>query len=211
VERSGELVGCAFRTPPYKAGLTRMPAAAAAAVADDLRQLFDVLPAIMGPRESAGAFAARWLDREAPDPGLGMGIFQLTEVTPPPRPAAGVMRPAGAADLPLTAAWMEAFGIDADIPIGGEPENGDAVSMAVATGPTANGIRIGFVYTPPERRGHGYASVLVGALSQAMLDRGRRFCFLYTDLANPTSNAIYQRLGYRPVCEVFDFPLAPPE
>jgi predicted GNAT family acetyltransferase len=57
------------------------------------------------------------------------------------------------------------------------------------------------VYTPPELRGRGYASALVAALSEQMVERGRRFCFLYTDLANPTANAIYVRIGYEQVAE----------
>lgn len=223
IEQDARIVGCAFRTPPYKAGLTAMPEAAAVAAAEDLRDLFDRLPAIMGPRGPAAAFAAHWLGRpEPPEPALAMRIFELTDVTMPSLPAPGSIREGTLEDLPVTSEWIEAFGIDADIPIGGEPEfvarhftragelylwmrDGQPVSMAVATGPTAHGIRIGFVYTPPALRGHGYASVLVGQLSQRMLDAGRRFCFLYTDQANPTSNAIYHRLGYRPVCDVFDF------
>jgi predicted GNAT family acetyltransferase len=223
IERGQRIVGCAFRTPPYKAGLTGMPAEAAIAAAADLRDLFDELPAIMGPREPAAAFAAHWLGRPTPpDPSLAMRVFELTEVTPPPNPAPGELRLATPDDLSTATRWIEAFGIEADIPIGGDPDfvarhfvdsrelylwrdAGDDLCMAVATGPTEHGIRIGFVYTPPERRGRGYASVLVSELSQRMLDAGRAFCFLYTDLANPTSNAIYQRLGYRPVADVFDF------
>ena len=69
-------------------------------------------------------------------------------------------------------------------------------------GRDANGIRIGAVYTPPELRQRGYASALVAAVSQAELDRGRRWCFLFTDLANPTSNRIYQAIGYRPTRDI---------
>ncbi|OGO56238.1 MAG: hypothetical protein A2Z32_12645 [Chloroflexi bacterium RBG_16_69_14] len=76
------------------------------------------------------------------------------------------------------------------------------VSMTGVGGPTPNGIRIGPVYTPPAVRGRGYASALVAAVSQAELDAGRRFCFLFTDLANPTSNHIYQAIGYEPVRDV---------
>ena len=72
-------------------------------------------------------------------------------------------------------------------------------SVTGVGGETPSGIRIGPVYTPPPDRGQGYASALVAAVSQAQLDAGRRFCFLYTDLANPTSNRIYQAIGYRPV------------
>ena len=84
-------------------------------------------------------------------------------------------------------------------------EDQGTVSMAAGMSETPNGIRVGFVYTPPEARRHGYASACVSALSQHYLDHGRQFCFLYTDLANPTSNAIYQRIGYQPVCDVEDY------
>ena len=73
------------------------------------------------------------------------------------------------------------------------------VSMCQTTGATPHGIRIGAVYTPPELRRRGYASALVAAVSKAELDRGRHWCFLFTDLANPTSNRIYQAIGYRPI------------
>ncbi|MDP8927425.1 MAG: GNAT family N-acetyltransferase, partial [Actinomycetota bacterium] len=71
-----------------------------------------------------------------------------------------------------------------------------------ATGPTPNGIRVGPVYTPPDLRNRGYASALVASLTQRELDAGRSFCFLYTDLANSTSNKIYQRIGYEPVTDI---------
>ena len=74
--------------------------------------------------------------------------------------------------------------------------------MCGVGGPTPNGIRIGPVYTPPEFRGRGYASACVAAASQLQLDAGRRFCFLFADLSNPTSNHIYQEIGYEPVGDV---------
>ena len=80
-------------------------------------------------------------------------------------------------------------------------EDDGPVSLAGYGGETPHGIRVGPVYTPPEHRGRGYATALVAALSAARLAEGRRFCFLHTDLANPTSNAIYERIGYERVCE----------
>jgi predicted GNAT family acetyltransferase len=71
------------------------------------------------------------------------------------------------------------------------------------------GARIGPVYTPPELRGNGYATALVAAASQEQLDAGEPACFLGTDLANPTSNAIYQRIGYEWVCEAIDLRFEP--
>lgn len=79
------------------------------------------------------------------------------------------------------------------------------VAMSGHTGPTPNGIRIGPVYTSPEARGNGYASRLVAAESQWLLDNGRRFCFLYTDLENPTSNSIYERIGFRKTAESAEY------
>jgi predicted GNAT family acetyltransferase len=80
--------------------------------------------------------------------------------------------------------------------------NGQPVSMVGYAGPTPNGIRIGAVYTPPEHRNRGYASALTAALSEYLLEQGYKFCFLFTDLLNPTSNHIYQQIGYTAVCDV---------
>jgi hypothetical protein len=73
-------------------------------------------------------------------------------------------------------------------------------------GPT-NGATVSVVYTPARNRRHGYASACVAALSQSLLDDGYRFCTLYTDLSNPTSNKIYQNVGYRPIedCTMITF------
>ena len=149
--------------------------------------------------------------------------------SPEPLPAApGSARVATADDLDLLLRWWIAFGdevlheggpgrADAEknvrhklvSPTGGFllcEDAGEVVSLAGWGGPTPNGIRVGPVYTPPELRGRGYATALTAELSRRLLDGllfegGRRFCFLYTDLANPTSNAIYERIGYRRVAE----------
>ena len=81
-------------------------------------------------------------------------------------------------------------------------DDGGPVSVAAAGGPTPNGVRIGPVYTPPAMRGRGYGSAVTAAASQAQIDHGRRFVFLFTDLSNPTSNKIYQAIGFRPVIDI---------
>jgi predicted GNAT family acetyltransferase len=81
-------------------------------------------------------------------------------------------------------------------------DDGVPVSMTGVGARTPNGVRIGPVYTPPARRGRGYASNLVAAASQAELDAGTRAIFLFTDLANPTSNHIYQAIGFEPVTDI---------
>ena len=82
--------------------------------------------------------------------------------------------------------------------------------MAAAMGKSENGIRVGYVFTPPNCRRRGYATTLVAALSQQLLSGTCKFCCLYTDLANPTSNAIYARIGYRPVCDLVYVDILPP-
>lgn len=222
VVRDGErLVGCAFRTPPYKLGLTRMPAPAAAAVAGDAAALFPSLPAVMGPPEAAMAFAEAWCARHGTvaRPGMLQGIYELTAVRAPGRRPAGCMRIARPDELALLTQWAADFAAEAAVAIGDPAraaahfidrseahvwDDGGARCMAVAAGATPTGIRIGFVYTPPTARGRGYATALVADLSTAQLRAGRRACFLYTDLANPTSNGIYERIGYRRVAEVIE-------
>src|SRR5690606_3932191 len=85
-----------------------------------------------------------------------------------------------------------------------------ARTLAGYSGRTPGGVRIGYVYTPPEWRGRGYASACVTTLSRRALAGGARFCCLYTDLSNPTSNAIYRRIGYEPVCDAIDIRFEPP-
>jgi predicted GNAT family acetyltransferase len=72
-------------------------------------------------------------------------------------------------------------------------------AMAAWGRPTTRGVSVNAVYTPPPHRGRGFATALVAALSRKLLAEGRSFCALFTDLANPTSNAVYARIGYRPV------------
>ena len=77
--------------------------------------------------------------------------------------------------------------------------------MAACIGATPKGIRIGGVYTPPDERRRGYATALVAEVSRIKLAEGKALCFLFTDLANPTSNSIYQKIGYRPVCDFAEY------
>lgn len=226
VESDDSVIGCVVRTPPYKALLTDLPPEAGPAVADLLVDWYDEIPAMFGPRASAEAVADAWTARRGGTLQLGMpqGLYRLDAVHPPTG-VSGRMRLATAADIELVVRWGEGFGRDTGIPFppGADPilrwiehevlfvweDDGEPVSVAVAHGRTEQGVRIGYVYSPPERRGKGYASALVAALSQAMLDAGFDFCVLYTDLTNPTSNAIYQRVGYRIIAELIDVDLVP--
>ena len=134
-------------------------------------------------------------------------------MTAPARPAPGRLRPARESEAGTLTPWVgdmlsligdsrEAADLTRERIRGGNLfvwEDGGPVSMAGWTGKTPNGVRVNFVYTPAPRRGRGYATAAVAALSQHLLDQGNRYVCLYTDLANPTSNAIYHRIGYRPI------------
>jgi predicted GNAT family acetyltransferase len=76
--------------------------------------------------------------------------------------------------------------------------------MAGFSRPTKTGVSVSSVYTPPAFRKRGYASALVASLSALALENGKKFCTLYTDLSNPTSNSIYQKIGYDVVADVVD-------
>ena len=219
------VVAAALRTPPYNLVLSMVDDLNAV---DSLAEALvaEPLPGVSGPREVAARFAGDWTARTGRRVRRSMAerIFRLTAVREP-RPAQGRMRPAERADRALLIAWIEAFtqealgksedaeaGVDRWLARGARSiwlwEHGDVrVSLCSAGGETRNGIRIGPVYTPPEHRGQGYATNLVARVSQLQLDAGRRFVTLFTDLANPTSNHIYQEIGYEAVTdfEVFDF------
>jgi GNAT superfamily N-acetyltransferase len=227
VEHGDEVVGAVFRTPPYKAGVTRMPVAAASAVAGALATRYRELPALFGPVDEALAVGAAWAELRGVEArrGLPQRMYRLDEVVLPTG-VPGSMRLAVEGDLPTVHRWADGFAEDAGGAFATPPRTrvgwvsgsgaflwedaGTPVSMAVASGRTDHGVRIGYVYTPPERRGRGFASALVAALSRRQLDEGARFCVLYTDLTNPTSNAIYPRIGYRPLMDLVDVDFVQP-
>ncbi|MEE2844916.1 MAG: GNAT family N-acetyltransferase [Gemmatimonadota bacterium] len=220
VEQDGDLVGCVIRTPPHKLLITSMPPEAAPDIVGPVAELYDEIPAVLGPADSAVAVASAWtaLKGGGWETGMQQRIYRLDQVEPV-RPVPGAMRLATMDDLELLTDWGTGFARDAGhgFLLAWEQVNRmlerqdphiwqdeSPASMAVAQGATPNGCRVGYVYTPPELRGRGYASALIARLSQRMLDSGMTFCVLYTDLGNPTPNAIYQRIGYNAICDVRD-------
>jgi GNAT superfamily N-acetyltransferase len=221
IQDRDRVIGCLFRTPPLQVGLTRIPEAAVPLAVRGVGDAFGEIPGVIGPLETIQEFAAVWSASHGVTaiPGMKMGIYAVETVRPPERPVPGTLRVAGEDDGLLLRDWFRRFvdeaglgppDVDAEVRAlvasGGAFlwEDGGPVCMTVAKGPTPNGIRIGYVYTPPMHRKRGYASALVAGVSQRMIDGGRRFCFLYTDLANPTSNEIYRRLGYEQVATAGD-------
>jgi predicted GNAT family acetyltransferase len=227
VQRDGAVVAAALRTPPHNLVLSEVAEPAAVdALANDAAEAFGELPGVVGPKEASRRFAKLWSQATGrpAEPAMAERIFRAAAVRPP-RAVPGSMRHATAADRSLLVEWFTAFQEEAmggrtfrpaedaveDYLSRGEDggvylwEDGEPVSLAGYGSPTPNGIRVGPVYTPPARRGRGYASALTAQLTSFLLSSGRRFCFLFTDLANPTSNRIYQRIGYEPVSDVDEY------
>jgi predicted GNAT family acetyltransferase len=222
VEDKGRVVVAALRTPPHNLVLSEIDdEGAVELIAADVAAVFESLPGAVGPIQGVARFAELWQAATGARGHLEIAqrIFRADGVEAP-RGVPGRMRPYAESDYEIAGRWFDEFVAEA-LPQGdpepagvldrrlAEPkgglafwEDGEAVCMAGYGGPTPNGIRIGPVYTPPELRGRGYASALTAGVTQELLDGGRRFCFLFTDLANPTSNRIYQRIGYRPVTDV---------
>jgi predicted GNAT family acetyltransferase len=221
VVRSGRrVVLAAIRTPPYNLVLSEVDDGEAVPVLAEALAGAD-LPGVLGPTGHAGAFAQDWCARAGRTPALSIRerIFRLSAVRPPPSPPPGRLRVAGPEDRAVIIEWYAAFVAEALPP--GEPSTPDEVidrriaqgdtflwddggpsSLAVVGSRTPHGARVGPVYTPPARRGHGYASACVAGASQAQLDAGLAFVFLFTDLANPTSNHIYQDIGFEPIRDI---------
>ena len=222
-------LGAAFmHTPEFPAMLSHMSGQAAAELAGVLADAGHRVPGINASQEVADAFAAAWRDRtgDAVTVHRQMRLFRLGELIRPVPGPEGSARLAAERDRDLLAEWFDAFAREVGDPprsdnraaiddrlgyggitlwqVGGVP-----VSIAGLTRVVAGMVRVGSVYTPPAQRGRGYAGAVTAAVSQSALDAGVREVVLYTDLANPTSNALYQRLGYRPVGDFVELSFAP--
>ena len=210
----GKVDGALLQTPPYPLLLTTVPAG----TMPDLAELLSdrPLPGVNGLTADAEAFAEAWRSRTGSRivPGRQSRLFRLDELTPP-APPPGRPRVAGPSDRDLLIAWFEAFATDIGEERRGIEElvddglshggltlwevDGTPAAMAGVTRPETGMVRVMAVYTPPELRGRGYGGAVTTAVTRVALDAGAEEVVLFTDLANPTSNALYQRLGYRPV------------
>jgi GNAT superfamily N-acetyltransferase len=238
VEEEGEVVLVMIMTPPHNVIVVgpadnlpptqplRPRGALDAAVAFLLRE--DISPpGVIGARPLAAQFAAAWCARAGctAEVRTEQMIYCLDRVTPVAH-SPGSLVQATEAHLDLMTEWLVGFSEvtpqrlahdeareRAEEMIGGGRlylwHDAAPVSMAWRARPTQHGITVSGVYTPPALRRRGYATSCVAALSQLLLDEGYAYCTLYTDLSNPTSNHIYQEIGYRPIQASIDLTFAP--
>ncbi|MFF7789829.1 GNAT family N-acetyltransferase [Streptomyces sp. NPDC007991] len=227
LEQDGTVRATFFRTPPHRLNLTALTAEDADALAARLAALGRRLPGVQADHDTATDFAEAWQRHTGATIALGQRqrLYRLGTLTVPRPLPPGRPRIAGEADRELLIRWHDEFvaaagsGVfqdaaewaDARIERGGitfwEIPDGTPAAMADTTPEVAGQVRVSAVYTPSPLRGRGYAGAATAEVSRAALAAGVQEVLLFTDLSNPTSNGLYQRIGYRAVADfaVYDF------
>ena len=223
-------IGAAVRTPPRNMVVPAVPSELARALAEFMLERSVVgedLPGVNGPVEAARAFADRWAELTGCDvrTETDLRLYRLDRLDPPTDPG-GAWRLATRDDGDLCFGWFGAFAAETTRSVP-RPERRDVlarvdgrrlglwhvdgrpVSLAGWTVPASGVVRVGPVYTPPEQRGRGYGTAATAAATAAILSAGAQVC-LFTDLSNPTSNSIYQRIGYRAVTDCVELAFEQP-
>ncbi|WP_328872101.1 GNAT family N-acetyltransferase [Streptomyces sp. NBC_00287] len=226
MERDGQVRGAYFRTPPYRLNVTPLTADETDALAAHLVAVGHSVPGIIGTRETTTGFVRSWQRHTGAAAALRQRqrLYRLGSLmTPQPVPE-GSARVAGEKDRDQLIRWYGEFTESVGEHSAGEVENwadhriayggvtfwevdGTPVSMCGVTPMVAGQVRIAPVYTPSHLRGRGYAGAVTVVVSRAAVRSGAEEVLLFTDMANTTTNVLYQRLGYRAVAdfEVYDF------
>lgn len=227
VENGDELAGMLFRTPPWPWTVALFDGDVdvyARTVGDHLARHASLPAEVNGAASPAAAVADRWAVAAGAVAQLAMAmrIMDCTELAAPAGDVPGAPRRVQRDHLDVIVPWLAAFEAEAlsdsdprdeseirglverSLEGGRSPfwvweRDGEVVSLAGIGRPTGTGERVGPVYTPSEHRGHGYAGALVRHLTAGAFERGCDHVFLFTDAANPVSNRLYERLGYRHV------------
>lgn len=219
LESAGEARAVLYRTPRGRLGMTPLSADRTDRLADHLADLGLEFTNVIADRATATAFADAWRRRTRATADLfwRTHLYRLDTLTPPHPLPPGRGRTPSTADHDQLVRWCREFCVAVDeqrsidlIDAGAwsesrfsdrhftfwETPDGTPVSMAAATSLIGGMIRIDPVYTPADLRGRGYAAAVTTEASRAALAAGAREVVLFTDPDNPTSNALYQRLGY---------------
>lgn len=220
VEAGGTIICAALVVPPFNLLISPAPAAVLETLARQLQAWRIAIPGVMALAPVSVAFAALWqrLQRCGAERGKDLQLLALG-AAPDATAALGKLRAAAATDIPLLTAWGGEFFSEVGLPSADRDlfvarldeaitteglwlweSDGRPVSMLGYSETTVRAVRIGPVYTPRTCRGRGFASAAVAELSRRLLVSGRSWCLLFADVENPTSTALYRRLGYEDVC-----------
>lgn len=228
LERAGEVHATFYRLPPRGFGLSPLTPEQADSLAARLAALGHSLPSVSADHSTATAFAAAWQRHTGATPKIRdtrLRLYRLGTLTRPEPMPAGRGRVLGEQDLEQVMFWCgefaKAVGEDASIDADTwadtrfadkrytlwETPDGTPVSIAGMNPLIGGQIQVDIVYTPADLRGRGYAGAVTAEVSLAALAAGARDVVLFADLSNPTSNALYQRLGYRTLTDwaAYDF------
>jgi predicted GNAT family acetyltransferase len=217
-EEAGEVRGAVFRTPPFEWLLAVMPEEATADLVAVLRSANADVPGVNGDVAGVDRFAAAWTAAtgQRATITLALDLYELGTLRHPDPPPAGRARPAEEADLDVAIRFYTGFQDEVPTPSTEvlplvreriddrrlwlwEDGAGGVASLAARTAAVAGVSRIAPVYTPPEHRRHGYATAVTAACTADALARDAERVVLYTDVADPSANAMYQRIGFRPI------------
>lgn len=214
--------GAAVQTRDSVLLVTGLPPGMALTAAEAIASVPAALSGVRGTPATATAFTQAWravTGVQANESSRDV-LYRLGRLTGP-NGVAGEWRLAGTGDAETVVRWLNEFFIEAF----GEPSNVDAsremltsivdsgdhivlwtvdgapASMARVRAAVVGVSRIGPVYTPPGRRGHGYAAAVTAAAARFARDEGAGEVVLFADTANPVSNRVYRRIGFAPVAE----------
>ena len=211
-------VGAFFSDPPFPSVVMKAPVQVIEEWLDSVDAEGHPLSGVSAVPKTAEAVARDWCHRKGMRfrLTLDLSLYRM-EGIPSGKAAPGNVRKAEQGDLELLADWTGAFNVETGVEKAMESrsllegylkrgrlfvwDDGGPVCMAGFSGPTSTGIRLNLVYTPPEKRGHGYAQALTSAAVRDLSALGHRNCFLFADKGNPASNAVYKRVGFKPVTD----------
>jgi uncharacterized protein len=220
IEDDGRIAGCAFRTPPYRLGVTALDDTAIAALLASVTTVYPRLSGVTGPEPTVNVLAGAWcrLHGTTEHVGARHRLYSLRVLIPPPRSPRGTLRLATDGDAAIVHAWGEAFIREARIehvrPSFFGPlikaqqvylwDDGEPRCMAAALRHTPRASAIGVLFTPPALRGAGYGTATVAALSDRLFAGGTKGCYLFADPENTAASRIVGGIGYERVHDTAD-------